>query len=76
MFDCFIFVGNISNNGKKKAKATFKKTVVQIPFGDPQYDSLTAALEPALIVFLGVIVGFIVAGMFLPMFSIIGQLSS
>jgi type IV pilus assembly protein PilC len=38
-------------------------------------DSLTAALEPMLIVFLGTIVGFIVAGMFLPMFAIIGQLS-
>src|SRR5690606_39153807 len=43
---------------------------------DEAVESLTAALEPALIVFLGVIVGFIVAGMFLPMFSIIGQLSS
>jgi type IV pilus assembly protein PilC len=43
---------------------------------DEAVASLTAALEPALIVFLGVIVGFIVAGMFLPMFSIIGQLSS
>ena len=42
---------------------------------DEAVDSLTAALEPALIVFLGVIVGFIVAGMFLPMFAIIGQLS-
>ncbi len=42
---------------------------------DEAVDSLTAALEPMLIVFLGVIVGFIVAGMFLPMFSIIGQLS-
>ncbi len=42
---------------------------------DEAVDSLTAALEPALIVFLGVIVGFIVAGMFLPLFSIIGQLS-
>jgi len=42
---------------------------------DEAVESLTAALEPALIVFLGVIVGFIVAGMFLPMFSIIGQLS-
>ncbi len=42
---------------------------------DEAVDQLTAALEPALIVFLGVIVGFIVAGMFLPMFSIIGQLS-
>ncbi len=43
---------------------------------DEAVDSLTAALEPALIVFLGVVVGFIVAGMFLPMFAIIGQLSS
>lgn len=42
---------------------------------DEAVDSLTAALEPALIVFLGVVVGFIVAGMFLPMFAIIGQLS-
>lgn len=42
---------------------------------DEAVDSLTAALEPALIVFLGTVVGFIVAGMFLPMFSIIGQLS-
>lgn len=43
---------------------------------DEAVDSLTAALEPALIVFLGVVVGFIVAGMFLPMFAIIGSLSS
>ena len=43
---------------------------------DEAVSSLTAALEPMLIVFLGVIVGFIVAGMFLPMFSIIGTLSS
>ena len=42
---------------------------------DEAVDSLTAALEPAMIVFLGGIVGFIVAGMFLPMFAIIGQLS-
>ena len=42
---------------------------------DEAVTSLTAALEPMLIVFLGVIVGFIVAGMFLPMFSIIGTLS-
>jgi type IV pilus assembly protein PilC len=42
---------------------------------DEAVDGLTAALEPALIVFLGVVVGFIVAGMFLPMFSIIGSLS-
>ena len=43
---------------------------------DEAVDGLTAALEPMLIVFLGGIVGFIVAGMFLPMFAIIGQLSS
>jgi type IV pilus assembly protein PilC len=43
---------------------------------DEAVDSLTAALEPAMIVFLGTIVGFIVAGMFLPMFSIISQLSA
>ena len=42
---------------------------------DEAVEGLTAALEPMLIVFLGVIVGFIVAGMFLPMFAIIGQLS-
>jgi type IV pilus assembly protein PilC len=43
---------------------------------DEAVESLTAALEPMMIVFLGGIVGFIVAGMFLPMFAIIGQLSS
>lgn len=42
---------------------------------DEAVGSLTAALEPMLIVFLGVVVGFIVAGMFVPMFSIIGTLS-
>jgi len=42
---------------------------------DEAVATLTAALEPMMIVFLGVIVGFIVAGMFVPMFSIIGQLS-
>jgi type IV pilus assembly protein PilC len=42
---------------------------------DEAVDALTAALEPAMIVVLGGIVGFIVAGMFLPMFAIIGQLS-
>ncbi|WP_288403815.1 type II secretion system F family protein [uncultured Deinococcus sp.] len=42
---------------------------------DEAVDSLTAALEPIMIVFLGGIVGMIVAGMFLPMFSIIGTLS-
>jgi len=43
---------------------------------DEAVDALTAALEPAMIVFLGIVVGFIVAGMFLPMFAIIGTLSS
>jgi len=38
-------------------------------------ESLTAALEPVLIVFLGVVVGFIVIAMFLPLIGIIGELS-
>jgi len=38
-------------------------------------EGLTAAIEPVMIIFLGTIVGLIVAGMFLPMFSIINQLS-
>ncbi|BBN94264.1 type II secretion system protein [Deinococcus grandis] len=42
---------------------------------DEAVDSMTAAIEPLMIVFLGGIVGTIVAGMFLPMFAIIGQLS-
>lgn len=42
---------------------------------DEAVESMTAAIEPLMIVFLGGIVGTIVAGMFLPMFSIIGQLS-
>ncbi|WP_394650339.1 type II secretion system F family protein, partial [uncultured Deinococcus sp.] len=42
---------------------------------DEAVESLTAALDPIMIVFLGGIVGMIVAGMFLPMFSIIGTLS-
>lgn len=42
---------------------------------DEAVEGLTAAIEPLMIVFLGTIVGTIVAGMFLPMFSIIGQLS-
>lgn len=42
---------------------------------DEAVDALTAAIEPMMIVFLGIIVGTIVAGMFLPMFSIIGALS-
>ncbi|MBI2298633.1 MAG: type II secretion system F family protein [Armatimonadetes bacterium] len=38
-------------------------------------ESLTAALEPIMIVFLGVMVGFIVISMFLPLVAIIDQLS-
>lgn len=38
-------------------------------------ESLTAALEPIMIVILGVIVGFIVISMFLPLVAIIDQLS-
>ncbi|AEB11710.1 type II secretion system F family protein [Marinithermus hydrothermalis] len=37
--------------------------------------SLTAAIEPVMIIFLGVIVALIVAGMFLPLFQIINTLS-
>lgn len=39
-------------------------------------ESLTAALEPVMIVFLGVVVGFIVISMFLPLISIISSLSA
>ena len=42
---------------------------------DARLQSLTAALEPVLIVFLGFIVGFIVISMFLPLIAIIGNLS-
>jgi type IV pilus assembly protein PilC len=42
---------------------------------DAALESLTAALEPVLIVFLGVVVGFIVISMFLPLVGIIGELS-
>jgi len=42
---------------------------------DEAVDSLTAAIEPIMIVVLGIIVGLIVAGMFLPLFSIIGNLT-
>ncbi len=38
--------------------------------------SLSAAIEPLLIVFLGVIVGFIVVRMFLPLFQVISALST
>ncbi len=43
---------------------------------DATLASLAAALEPILIVLLGVVVGFIVVSMFLPLVSIIGQLAS
>jgi type IV pilus assembly protein PilC len=39
-------------------------------------ESLTSALEPVMIVFLGFVVGFIVISMFLPLVAIIGSLSS
>ncbi|MER3481248.1 MAG: phytochrome sensor protein [Meiothermus sp.] len=42
---------------------------------DEAVSSLTAAIEPVMIIFLGGIVGLIVAGMFLPLFQIIGTLS-
>jgi len=43
---------------------------------DEAVASLTAALEPMMIIFLGAIVGTIVAGMFLPLFQIINTLSA
>jgi type IV pilus assembly protein PilC len=43
---------------------------------DAAVKDLLAALEPAMIVFLGVVVGGIVISMYLPLFSLIGQLSS
>jgi len=42
---------------------------------DEAVDTLTAAIEPLMIVILGFIVGLIVIGMFLPLFSIIGNLT-
>jgi len=39
-------------------------------------ESLTAALEPVMIVFLGGVVGFIVISMFMPLIAFIGSLSS
>ncbi|MFO7945826.1 MAG: type II secretion system F family protein [Armatimonadota bacterium] len=42
---------------------------------DAALESLTAALEPVLIVFLGGVVGFIAVSMFLPLIGIIGELS-
>ena len=43
---------------------------------DEAVSALTAAIEPLMIIFLGLVVGLIVAGMFLPLFSIIGRLST
>jgi type IV pilus assembly protein PilC len=43
---------------------------------DAAVKDLLAALEPIMIVFLGVVVGGIVISMYLPLFSLIGQLSS
>ncbi|RIH90962.1 Type II secretion system protein F [Calidithermus terrae] len=43
---------------------------------DEAVSSLTAAIEPVMIVFLGGVVGLIVAGMFLPLFQIINTLSA
>ncbi|MFN8510580.1 MAG: type II secretion system F family protein [Deinococcaceae bacterium] len=42
---------------------------------DEAVEQLTAAIEPVMIIVLGTIVGLIVAGMFLPMFKIIGALT-
>jgi type IV pilus assembly protein PilC len=42
---------------------------------DAAVKDLLAALEPAMIVFLGLVVGGIVISMYLPLFSLIGQLS-
>jgi type IV pilus assembly protein PilC len=42
---------------------------------DEAVTALTAAIEPLMIIFLGGIVGLIVAGMFLPLFQIISKLS-
>ena len=42
---------------------------------DAAVKDLLAAMEPAMIVFLGVVVGGIVISMYLPLFSLIGQLS-
>jgi type IV pilus assembly protein PilC len=43
---------------------------------DAAVKDLLAALEPAMIVFLGVVVGGIVISMYLPLFTLIGKLSS
>ena len=43
---------------------------------DEAVSALTAAIEPLMIIFLGAVVGVIVAGMFLPLFRIIATLST
>lgn len=43
---------------------------------DAQLQSLTAAIEPVMIVFLGVCVGFIVIAMFMPLINVIQNLTS
>ena len=43
---------------------------------DAAVKDLLAAMEPMMIVFLGVVVGGIVISMYLPLFSLIGKLSS
>ena len=43
---------------------------------DSAVKDLLSALEPAMIVFLGVVVGGIVISMYLPLFTLIGKLSS
>jgi type IV pilus assembly protein PilC len=42
---------------------------------ESQLQSLTSAIEPVMIVFLGVCVGFIVIAMFLPLIQVISNLS-
>ena len=39
-------------------------------------DALTAGIEPALMVFLGIVIGGIVIGLFMPLFSVLGTLSN
>jgi type IV pilus assembly protein PilC len=43
---------------------------------DAAVSALTSLLEPMMIVFLGVVVGGVVISMYLPLFSLIGQLSN
>jgi type IV pilus assembly protein PilC len=42
---------------------------------ETQLQSLAAALEPLMIVMLGLVVGFIVIAMFMPLIAIVSQLS-